>query len=265
MRRPLVLVFLLAAACASAEAAEKAAPPLSNMQLLGRATQSAVEEALEGAPLEGRPSVRIQAANSNRGNWFLEEYLVEALRSRGLSVISGGGPVAAPSVPDTGADAASGAAQDPAGGDTAQAADFGQPAEVTGPSQSIIEGTFPLAASQQASSVPTLEYRIVDLSMAYSGGGRKLVVGSRTIDRVMEASVHARLLDGTTREILWVGSGDAREMDRIPGSALRDVEAGGYPCDPPALGSGGLGRFVEPAVVTAIVAGLVYLFYTNQN
>jgi hypothetical protein len=223
------------------------------MQLLGRAAKSAVEEALESAPLEGRPAVRIQAAEVNRGNWFVEEFFVEALRSRGLSVISGSEPAAAPSAPDTAAASSSAAGQDPAAGDTAQTVELGQPTEVSGSNAGSFEGSFPLAASQQAASVPTLEYRIVDISMMYSGGGRKLLVGSRNIDRVMEASVHARLLGGGTR------------ADRIPGSALRDVEASGYPCEPPSLDAGGLGRLVEPAVVTAIVAGLVYLFYTNQN
>jgi hypothetical protein len=266
MRGPLVLVFLLAAAAgATAAPAGDAALPPTNMQLLGRAAKSAVEEALESAPLEGRPAVRIQAAEVNRGNWFVEEFFVEALRSRGLSVISGSEPAAAPSAPDTAAASSSAAGQDPAVGDTAQTVELGQPTEVSGSNAGSFEGSFPLAASQQAASVPTLEYRIVDISMMYSGGGRKLLVGSRNIDRVMEASVHARLLGGGTREILWVGSGDARESDRIPGSALRDVEASGYPCEPPSLDAGGFGRLVEPAVVTAIVAGLVYLFYTNQN
>lgn len=251
MRRSLVWLFLLGAV--TAQAAENGAPVPTNLQLLGRATQQAVEEALEGVPLEGRPSIMIRGAEQNRGNWFIEEYLVEALQGRGVSVRAGG--VAPPAVT---------APADTSGGAGGQAPAIGQEVPVGGaPGASAVPAA--LDGSRDATSIPVLEYRIVDLAMRYAGGGRRLVVGSRHVDREAMASLRARLLDGATHEILWVGSGDARESDRIRGASLRDVEASAYPCDPPKLDSRGLGRLVEPAVVTAIVAGLVYLFYTNQN
>jgi hypothetical protein len=123
-------------------------------------------------------------------------------------------------------------------------------------------GIVPAAVS---SALPIFEYRILDLALHYSGGQRRMLVGSRHVDRDALAAVRARLLDGATREILWIGSGDARTDDRISGGQMRKVEASAYPCAAPVLTPAGLGKFVEPAVVTAIVAGLVYLFYTNQN
>jgi hypothetical protein len=255
MRSCVLSVLLLAVSTVGVASAS--APVPSNIELLGRVTEQAVEQALKGAPLDGRASVVIQAADRNKGNWFIEEYLIPALRRRGITVLAGQG------VPPLPASADSAAGDSAAGGDagSAPASLVGEPMPVTG---SIAQASHSNGSANGA-ALPVLEYRILDLSLAYTGARRWMAVGAKSVDRDAAASLHARLLDGTTHEILWVGSGDARASDRIPGDLLREVGASSYPCDPPRLNSRGLGRFVEPVVVTAIVTGLVYLFYTNQN
>ena len=70
---------------------------------------------------------------------------------------------------------------------------------------------------------------------------------------------------GEREDVIWVGNGDVERLDVVPASKLPLLEGQAFPFTRPSLETRGLGGLVEPALVSGIVAGLIYLFYTNQN
>jgi len=54
-------------------------------------------------------------------------------------------------------------------------------------------------------------------------------------------------------------------IDEFPGSSRPYLEGTGYPFEIRQPEEKSLQRFVEPVFVTAVVAGLVYLFHENQK
>jgi hypothetical protein len=246
-RAILFMAALLAAAPGRAGA--DPAPVAKDIEFLGTAAREAVESALADVPLDDGAFVILRPAGEHRGNWFIEESLIEALRSRGVSVRLG-----AAVLPASGDSAA---AAGTAGGGPATPLGLAEASETTG---ADIGGA--------PSGPTTLEFRVLEISLQYAGGERRFFVGSRRVDREAYALLRARLLRGSTMpEALWVGTGESRLKDRIRGEQMREVagDPSNYPCPFPVLKPRGIGRLVEPVVVTAIVSGLVYLFYTNQN
>ena len=85
------------------------------------------------------------------------------------------------------------------------------------------------------------------------------------VERSARAVVFFRLLGGRDGRVLWTDSGRAERTDVVPLKLLAVLEEadGGRPSKGPS--AGGLGRVVEPIVVSGIVVGLVFLFYSSRT
>ena len=53
--------------------------------------------------------------------------------------------------------------------------------------------------------------------------------------------------------------------DQVPADQLERLEDNLYQYKNPIAPSRDLSRLLEPAIVVALVSGLVFLFYTNRN
>jgi hypothetical protein len=110
-----------------------------------------------------------------------------------------------------------------------------------------------------------LEFRIGELEVRYPRRWRGSLFGSVMVERSARAVVFFRLLDKTDGRVLWADSGRAAGTDIVGQKLLADLEeaeeGGGQAEAPP----GGLGRVVEPIVVSGIVVGLVFLFYSSRT
>ncbi len=108
-------------------------------------------------------------------------------------------------------------------------------------------------------------YQIVKFHMEYPDIGRSYWIGAKEVERFAEVGVFAKLIVPGTGEIVWVGETQKKYEDRIAYSLLERVEDPTRDFTMPVRHEIRWGRFVEPVVVTGIVVGLVYLFFSNQE
>jgi hypothetical protein len=108
-----------------------------------------------------------------------------------------------------------------------------------------------------------LRYRIVQMDLDYVSSRRRHLFGPRLVERAVQLDLLFRL-SRASGEVVWAG-----EMKRTGGDwiALRDlplIEQASPPFLSPRLEIDGWGRLAEPALLTAAVGGLIYLFYSTQ-
>jgi len=108
-----------------------------------------------------------------------------------------------------------------------------------------------------------LSYRVVDLDLLYIGSRRKHLFGPQLVER--EARLHLFVyLEKDDGEVLWTGEAQRTKGDWVPAKMLSQVQREPVPFISPELKPDGWGRFAEPALLSAVVGGLIYLFYTTQ-
>jgi hypothetical protein len=134
----------------------------------------------------------------------------------------------------------------------------------------MMEADFRIASS--SSGAPQAEvsefvfsYQILNYSIKYPEIGRSYWVGKKEVKRLAEVGVFVKLIDSATGEIVWVGEAQKKYEDRIAYSLLERVEDPTHDFTMPVRDEVRWGRFVEPVIVTGIVVGLVYLFFSNQD
>jgi len=110
-----------------------------------------------------------------------------------------------------------------------------------------------------------LEYRILDLRIAYTGLDRSALFVKKEIERSGTCVVAVRLLDAASGAELATAQEEILATDRVPYD-LRDlVRSESYPFTQPELKEKDWSKSVEPFVVTALISSLVYLFFSNQS
>jgi hypothetical protein len=90
--------------------------------------------------------------------------------------------------------------------------------------------------------------------------------GEKRVVRESRVRLFARLVDNNGHSILWADQTEKRDRDEIPAAALPVLED----TNPPdylkvSLPPQRWNKVVEPVVVTGIIAGLIFLFFSNQS
>ncbi len=210
---------------------------LTNLSMLTEAAESALNELFVGFSAPEGATLRVEAADDHEANWFIENLILTRLTDAGYSAYLKEAPQVGPPVPPQFRDSTA----------TAE----GEEEEVK--EEEITPGLL------------VLRYRVAEFGIQYPETHRTSPLGSRRVQRLAAVSVFANLLRGKREDVIWVGRGDAERMDVVPSGKLPLLEGKTFPFEKPYLAPGGLGALVEPALVTGIVVGLIYLFYTNQN
>jgi hypothetical protein len=120
-------------------------------------------------------------------------------------------------------------------------------------------------ADQAENSEYIFSYQIISYYVKYPDIGRSYWVGAKEVERLAEVAVFVKLLDSSTGEIVWVGETQKKYEDRIAYSLLERVEDPDHDFTIPVRDEIKWSRFIEPVIVTGIVVGLVYLFFSNQD
>jgi hypothetical protein len=108
-------------------------------------------------------------------------------------------------------------------------------------------------------------YQIIRFTLKYTGIGRSYIIGAKEVERLAEVGIFARLIDLGEGEIVWVGDTQKIFEDKIAYSLLDRVEDPQHDFTRPPRNEIRWSRLVEPVIVTGIVVGLVYLFFSNQD
>ena len=126
---------------------------------------------------------------------------------------------------------------------------------------------FPDSLSTEAaalcSQAGSLRYRIVHLNLNYASCRRKHLFGPRLVKREVLLDVMFRL-SRATGEVVWADEIKRTGGDWIPSRVLPQAEQASPPFLSPRLETDGWGRLAEPVLLTAVVGGLIYLFYSTQ-
>jgi hypothetical protein len=100
--------------------------------------------------------------------------------------------------------------------------------------------------------------------LSYPRVYRSYLIGGKKVRREANLRVTARLLSNTG-DVLWVGESSAEASDRFSHGDLTRIQEGSYDFVKPEMPDSGWGKIVEPVLVSAIIVGMVYLFFSNQS
>jgi hypothetical protein len=137
-----------------------------------------------------------------------------------------------------------------------------QTGSASAPGEAVVEKPFEmrLPASGEA-----LVFRLVECGISYPWSRRSWVIGPRTYGRVASVRLRATRLREPGHEVRATAESDRVEIDEFPGWARSYLEGPAYPFPIPQPDEVPMQRIIEPVLVGAVVAGLVYLFYQNQK
>ena len=120
-------------------------------------------------------------------------------------------------------------------------------------------------SDQTESSEYVFSYQIISYSLKYPDIGRSYWVGAKEVERLAEVGIFVKLLDSTTGEIIWVGESQKKPCAAMWRIRLPAREDPAHDFTMPVRDEIKWSRFAEPVIVTGIVVGLVYLFFSNQD
>jgi len=230
-----------------------AAPPPARAQVPGRPVQS-------GVPASGAP----QDPGEDGDDELLEAEEGDTTGAYADSVAAAAA-AADPLWGSSGADAAAPAGDpaEPSAAPPAEPPSHPRPGGAAVPGAPASGGAGPAGVILPEGTV--IDLRVLEFGIGYPAAGRRFLFGPLRFTRVGGVSVQATWVEGPHGRFRRMASAERHRVDRLSGSQRALVEGAGYPFTPPVLNPPSLGRYVEPAVVTAIIGSLVYLFYTNQK
>ena len=110
-----------------------------------------------------------------------------------------------------------------------------------------------------------LEYQALDFSLTYPKVYRSYLIGGKKVKRSARIRLLAKVIDPRDQSVIWVGEALKSQDDQFAHKYLSRVEAGLYDFTKPQQNGSSWGKIVEPVVVSGIIVGLIYLFFSNQN
>jgi hypothetical protein len=109
-----------------------------------------------------------------------------------------------------------------------------------------------------------LFYRIIELKLDYPKVKRKSFLGEKLVTRRASINLSFRLEDKATGKVLWSKRGKEEKSDVVKKMMIKSLDNESYPFLSPSLSSDSQGKYLEPALVAAVVGGLIYLFFSNR-
>ncbi len=280
----------------------------TNLGLIQRATEEAIERALVGMNLPPGSEIQLFPVLKLDGDWFVEDRIASYLSSKGFKVYLIEKPKAKDKLPEVEGDlnhdgvismteagllGAGGSPVTTPNPDSSSAVSDSSDSTVTIPPRTQTPNDQPLTGTpaagptaknpnnnpgNSATNLPpvmnefpenieglVLSFRVVEFGVTYHDQWRQGFLGQRVVERLAAVDLNCRLVSGDAKNIIWVGNGRSERLDIVPKSKLDLLEGRAYPFTRPSLPPQSLSRIVEPVLVLGIVAGLVFLFYSNQN
>ena len=109
-----------------------------------------------------------------------------------------------------------------------------------------------------------LEYKVPVFRLIYTDVYRSHLIGGKKVRREANVRVSARLHSGAG-ELIWIGDSQADRSDQFSHSDIGRIQEGAYQFAKPEMPSSNWGKIVEPVFVSAIIVGMIYLFFSNQS
>jgi hypothetical protein len=110
-----------------------------------------------------------------------------------------------------------------------------------------------------------LEFETIAFTLRYPEIYRSRLVGGKNVKRAADIRVLARLVEADNGLVLWMSETSKSYADQFSYDDIDEVESSLYEFTKPPRDSRNWGRIVEPVVVSGIIIGLIYLFFSNQG
>jgi hypothetical protein len=110
-----------------------------------------------------------------------------------------------------------------------------------------------------------VEYKVIDFTLRYPTIYRAHLIGGKKVKRTADVNVSARLVDPADGLVVWTGEASKSYEDTFSYGEIEEAEAGSYEFTKPPRESRQWGKIIEPVVVSGIIVGLIYLFFSNQG
>jgi len=128
----------------------------------------------------------------------------------------------------------------------------------------LLKGGEVVSLKGSTSQSALLSFRILRLQLSYPLQRRGGFLGPRQVEREAEIDFILRLQAPGERRVIWNRRIRGKICDWFPRAKLKSIELPSYPFLASPLPNGGWAKYGEPIVVTGLVAGLVYLLYSNR-
>jgi hypothetical protein len=110
-----------------------------------------------------------------------------------------------------------------------------------------------------------LNIQAIEFSLSYPKIFRSYLIGGKRVKRHAEITLFAELIDSADRSVAWVGEATREYDDQFNYSDRTQVEKSLFEFTKPKVTPPNWARVIEPVVVSGIIVGLVYLFFSNQS
>lgn len=125
-------------------------------------------------------------------------------------------------------------------------------------------GADPLAG-EDAGYLYVLKYQATSFSLSYPKVYRSYLIGGKRVRRRADVTLLATLVDHNNGAVAALSESGRDHEDQFDFSDVDRVEEGTYEFTRPPMPSSGWGKYAEPVLVTGIIVGLIYLFFSNQS
>ncbi|MCP4549041.1 MAG: hypothetical protein GY835_21505 [bacterium] len=110
-----------------------------------------------------------------------------------------------------------------------------------------------------------IDFSILELRIAYTGTDRGALFLKKEIERAGSCVLACSLVDSDSMIEMTTLQQEVLVTDHFPSDMLEVVKSSTYPFTSPEYTSKDWSKAVEPFVVTGLVTGLIYLFFSNQS
>jgi hypothetical protein len=110
----------------------------------------------------------------------------------------------------------------------------------------------------------SLFYQIIEMKLSYPQVKRKGFFGHKVVTRKAKVNLSFRLEEKESGKVLWTKRETQEQSDMVEKQAIKFLNNNSYPFLSPPLPEDMQTKYLEPALVAAVVGGLIYLFFANR-
>ena len=110
----------------------------------------------------------------------------------------------------------------------------------------------------------SLFYHIIEMKLSYPQVKRKGFFGHKLVTRKAKLNLSFRLEEKESGRVLWTKRETEERSDVVKKQTVRYLNNDSYSFLSPSLPEDLQAKYIEPALVAAVVGGLIYLFFSNR-
>jgi len=110
-----------------------------------------------------------------------------------------------------------------------------------------------------------LEIRALEFAIRYPRIFRSFLIGGKKVERDASVAISATLTNLDNDSVIWVKEVKRSYHDQFSFQMLSQVENDLFTFTKPEKKATNWSKIVEPVVVSGIIVGLIYLFFSNQS